>query len=394
MSDPQSIPKSQLSRATSLTISNQLGGTCFAHTASRILARFIKIFCGDYFDNTVLEKCSYYYKEKCSVKPFDCFNKNLKRYMSYTAQPSHLDVLNFRKSRAQKHFRKYPSCLGSAETRDETGNLKENISAALYSYIYITITNKYGCNGGKTYDIIYEFFENNLRTEISIEDIAFTLNFAKPCNESACFPYIKSSEKTKQEIKTVLKNSYVRLICETIHGALNIIKDKINNKTVDVYATLINAEDNAEEFKTRMERLKRMLNLGYYGEISLKISGVYHAMVIIAYEDVIVNGQIVDTKLLVKNSWGENTITPIMGIRPDKGVYKLSLNNLMGPIRERVAQLMYIVINTNEKSSGAERVGGHKKKIKTRRQRAKYSRKTKKVNCYKKGFLCFATTFL
>jgi C1A family cysteine protease len=374
MSTTQPISKPQLSRATSLTISNQNGGTCFAHTASRILGRFIKIFCRDYFDNTVLEKCSYYYKEHCSVNPFECFNKNLKRYKSYTAEPSSLDVLNFRKSRAQKHFRKYPSCLGSPETRDETGNLKENISAALYSYIYITVTSKYGCNGGKTYDIIYDFLDNNLRSEISIEDIAFTLNFAKPCNETACFPFIKSAEKTKQEIKTVLKNSYVRLICETIHGALNIIKEKMNNKTLDVYATLINAEDNDEEFKTRMERLKRMLNLGYYGEISLKVGGVYHAMVIIAYEDVIVNGQLIDTKLLVKNSWGENTRTPIMGIRPDKGVYNFSLNLLMAPIRERVAQLMYIVINTNEKTLE----GGHKRKRKTRRQRAKCTRKTKR----------------
>lgn len=377
MSTPQPIPKPQLSRATSLTVSNQNGGTCFAHTASRILARFIKIFCGDYFDNTVLEKCSYYYKEHCSVNPFECFNKNLKRYKSYSAEPSSLDILNFRKSRSQKHFRKYPSCLGGPETRDETGNLKENISAALYSYIYITVTSKYGCNGGKTYDIIYDFLDNNLRSEISIEDIAFTLNFAKPCNETACFPFIKSAEKTKQEIKTVLKNSYVRLICETIHGALNIIKEKMNNKTLDVYATLINAEDNDEEFKTRMERLKRMLNLGYYGEISLKVGGVYHAMVIIAYEDVIVNGQLIDTKLLVKNSWGENTRTSIMGIRPDKGVYNFSLNLLMGPIRERVAQLMYIVINTNENSGE----GGYKKKKrkKTKRLRsAKHNRKTKK----------------
>jgi C1A family cysteine protease len=378
MSAPQPIPKPQLSRATSLTVSNQNGGTCFAHTASRVLARFIKIFCGDYFDNTVLEKCSYYYKEHCSVNPFECFNKNLKRYNSYIAQPSSLDVLNFRKSRAQKHFRKYPSCIGSPETRDETGNLKENISAALYSYIYITVTSKYGCNGGNTYDIIYDFLDNNLKTEISIEDIAFTLNFAKPCNETACFPFIKSAEKTKQELKTVLKNSYVRLICETIHGALNIIKEKINNKTVDVYASLINAEDNDEEFKRRMELLKRMLNLGYYGEISLKVGGVSHAMVIIACEDVIVNGQLIDTKLLVKNSWGENTRTPIMGIRPDKGVYKFSLNLLIGPIRERDAQFIYIVINTNEKTAGAERGGRYKKKRKTRRQRAKCSHKTKR----------------
>jgi len=377
MSATQPIPKPQLSRATSLTVSNQSGGTCFAHTASRILARFIKIFCGDYFDSTVLEKCSYYYKQHCSVNPFECFNKNLKRYKSYTAQPSSLDVLNFRKSRAQKHFRKYPSCLGSPETRDETGNLKENISAALYSYIYITITNKYGCNGGKTYDIINVFFENNFKTEISIEDIAYTLNFAKPCNESACFPYIKSSEKTKQEIKTVLKNSYVRLICETIYGALNFIKDKINNQTLDVYATLINAEDNDEEFKTRMERLKRMLNLGYYGEISLKIGQEYHAMVIVAYEDVVVNGQLIDTKLVVKNSWGENTITPILGIRPDKGVYKFSLNFLMGPIRKKSAELIYIVINTNEKSAGAGRGGNYKKKKKTKRQTVRCSRKSR-----------------
>jgi len=374
MSTTQPIPKPKLSRATSLTVSNQSAGTCFAHTASRILARFIKIFCGDYFDNTVLEKCSYYYKEHCSLNPFECFNKNLKRYKSYTAEPSHLDVLNFRKSRSQKHFRKYPSCLGSAETRDETGNLKENISAALYSYIYITVTSKYGCNGGNTYDIIYDFLDNNLKTEISIEDIAFTLNFAKPCNDSACFPNIKSYEKIKQEIKTVLKNSYVRVICEIIHGALNFIKDKINNQTVDVYATLINAEDNDEEFKTRMGRLKRMLNLGYYGEISLKVRGVFHAMVIVAYEDVIVNGQLIDTKLVIKNSWGENTITPIMGIRPEKGLYKFSLNLLMGPIREREAQLIYIVINTNENSSK----GGYKKKRKTRRQRVKCSRKTKR----------------
>lgn len=151
----------------------------------------------------------------------------------------------------------------------------------------------------------------------------------------------------------------------------------MNNKTLDVYATLINAEDNDEEFKTRMERLKRMLNLGYYGEISLKVGGVYHAMVIIAYEDVIVNGQLIDTKLLVKNSWGENTRTSIMGIRPDKGVYNFSLNLLMGPIRERVAQLMYIVINTNENSGE----GGYKKKKrkKTKRLRsAKHNRKTKK----------------
>ena len=156
----------------------------------------------------------------------------------------------------------------------------------------------------------------------------------------------------------------------------------MNNQTLDVYATLINAEDNDEEFKTRMERLKRMLNIGYYGEISLKVSGVYHAMVIIAYEDTIANGQLIDTKLLVKNSWGENTRTSIMGIRPDKGVYKFSLNLLMGPIREREAQLIYIVINTNEKTAGAGRGGRYKRKRKTKRQRTKCGRKiyTKRAN--------------
>lgn len=127
-----------------------------------------------------------------------------------------------------------------------------------------------------------------------------------------------------------------------------------------------------------MERLKRMLNLGYYGEISLKIGGEYHAMVIVAYEDVVVNGQLIDTKLVVKNSWGENTRTPILGIRPNKGVYKFSLNSLMVPIRQKFAELIYIVINTNEKSSSADRGGRHKKKRKTRRQRAKCSRKTKR----------------
>jgi hypothetical protein len=377
MSATQPIPKPKLSRATSLTVSNQSRGTCFAHAASRILARFIKVICRRYFDSSVVEKCSYYYKEDCALNPFECFNKNLKRYKSYIAEPSHLDVLNFRKSRAQKYFKKYPSCLGDAATRDETENLKENIFAALYSYIYITITSKYGCNGGKTAEIIDEFLHNNLNSEISVEDIAFTLNFTNPCNEVTCFPVIKS----KKQIETVLKIPYVRLICEAVHSVLNSLKNEI--KEYNIYASAITVDDIGPQFNSRIEHFKKRLDLGFYGGLFLKVRGERHAMVITSYEDVIINGKITDTNFVVKNSVGVDFIYYVQGNRQEKGVFKISLSSIIPQIELDEAAIAYIVItksipnsnpNPNLNSSG----GGHKKKRKTKRQRAKCSRKTKR----------------
>jgi hypothetical protein len=373
MSASQPIPKPKLSRATSLTVSNQTRGTCFAHAASRILARFIKVICRRYFDSSVVEKCSYYYKEDCALNPFECFNKNLKRYKSYIAEPSHLDVLNFRKSRAQKYFKKYPSCLGDAATRDETENLKENIFAALYSYIYITITSKYGCNGGKTSEIIDDFLHNNLNSEISIEDIAFTLNFAKPCNENTCFPVIKS----KKQIETVLIIPYVRLICEAVYSLLNGLKNEI--KEYNIYATAITVDDIGTQFNSRIEHFKKRLDLGFYGGLFLKVRGERHAMVITSYEDVIINGKISDTNFVVKNSVGVDFIYYVQGNRQENGMFKISLSSIIPQIELDEASIAYIVItkpNLNPKLNGSG--GGHKKKRKTNRQQVKQSRKTNK----------------
>ena len=375
---PTPKPKPKLIRAHSLTVSNQSRGTCFAHAASRILARFIKVFLKDYFDSTILEKCSYYYKEYCALNPFECFNKNLKRYNSYNSQPSHLDFLNFRKSRAQEYFRKYPSCLGDASTRDETGNLKENIFAALYSYIYITITSKYGCNGGKTAEIIDDFLNNNLKSEISIEDIAFTLNFSKPCNEIACFPVIKSAE----QINTILKNPYVRFICESIYGALNGLKNNIIKNKYNIYATSISVDDTDIEsnFNSRIDHLKKRLDLGFYGGLFLKVGGERHAMVITSYEDVIINGKITDTNFVVKNSVGVDFIYNVQGNRQEKGIFKISLSSLIPQIKDDDAAIAYIVI-TQQK---ADAKGGYKRnkktktKTKTRRQRVNRYRRTKR----------------
>jgi len=365
------IPKPKLSRATSLTVSNQSRGTCFAHAASRILARFIKVIGRRYFDSSVIEKCSYYYKEYCALNPFECFNKNLNRYKSYTSQPSHLDVLNFRKSRAQKYFKKYSSCLGDAATRDETENLKENIFAALYSYIYITITSKYGCNGGKTAEIIDDFLHNNLNSEITIQDIAFTLNFSKPCNESTCFPVIKS---TKQ-IEAVLKIPYVRLICEALHTILTGLKNEIKENNYNIYASAITVDDIGAQFNSRIEHFKKRLDLGFYGGLFLKVRGERHAMVITSYEDVIVNGKITDTNFVVKNSVGIDFIYYVQGNRQEKGVFKISLSSIIPQIELDEAAIAYIVItkpNTNSNIKELKSSGGrHKKKRKTKRQQVK-----------------------
>jgi len=379
------IPKPKLSRATSLTVSNQSRGTCFAHAASRILARFIKVIGRRYFDSSVIEKCSYYYKEYCALNPFECFNKNLNRYKSYTSQPSHLDVLNFRKSTAQKYFKKYPSCLGDAATRDETENLKENIFAALYSYIYITITSKYGCNGGKTAEIIDDFLHNNLNSEITIQDIAFTLNFSKPCNESTCFPVIKS---TKQ-IEAVLKIPYVRLICEALHTILTGLKNEIKENNYDIYASAITVDDIGAQFNSRIEHFKKRLGLGFYGGLFLKVRGERHAMVITSYEDVIVNGKITDTNFVVKNSVGIDFIYYVQGNRQEKGVFKISLSSIIPQIELDEAAIAYIVItkpNTNSNIKELKSSGGrHKKKRKTKRQQVKKGVKkdckTNKTQC-------------
>ena len=379
------IPKPKLSRATSLTVSNQSRGTCFAHAASRILARFIKVIGRRYFDSSVIEKCSYYYKEYCALNPFECFNKNLNRYKSYTSQPSHLDVLNFRKSRAQKYFKKYSSCLGDAATRDETENLKENIFAALYSYIYITITSKYGCNGGKTAEIIDDFLHNNLNSEITIQDIAFTLNFSKPCNESTCFPVIKS---TKQ-IEAVLKIPYVRLICEALHTILTGLKNEIKENNYNIYASAITVDDIGAQFNSRIEHFKKRLDLGFYGGLFLKVRGERHAMVITSYEDVIVNGKITDTNFVVKNSVGIDFIYYVQGNRQEKGVFKISLSSIIPQIELDEAAIAYIVItkpNTNSNIKELKSSGGrHKKKRKTKRQQVKKGVKkdckTNKTQC-------------
>jgi hypothetical protein len=397
--DSTSTSKSMLQRANSLTISKQSSGTCFAHSTARVLTRLIKIFCKQYFNSNVLEKCSYYYKEHCAINPFECFDKNLKNYNLYNSKPNRLDVFNFSKSGAQDYFKKYPSCLGNPETRDETGNLKENISAALYSYIYITITSKYGCDGGFPGGIITDFLDNNLNSETSIENVAFTLNFAKPCNESTCFPVVQSAK----QIESVLKNPYVKFVCETICNILNFMKDK-KKLYDDIFVDFISRQDDDELFEKKITYFKELLNFGYYGELSIKTKNGSHAIVITSYEDVIINGLITDTIFIVKNSWGENPMFSLEGIRHEKGVLKIPLSFLIPRIKNSEADITYITIikkanipsevqtessKSNGQTSEKSNSGGYKKKRRTIQQKTLRLRKKimsipKKRKCEKR----------
>jgi hypothetical protein len=69
---------------------------------------------------------------------------------------------------------------------------------------------------------------------------------------------------------------------------------------------------------------KESLDQGYYAGLSLIMYGTRflgHALTIVGYEE---DQENKDFKLVIKNSWGENTIIPINFEFPEHGIYKLS----------------------------------------------------------------------
>ena len=129
-----------LLRLKSNTVSDQGNqGTCFAHTATRLLSRLIKLRFTDYF-KIQNESCSFLYNTRYTI--YSCFIEE----------------------------KENGNCK---DNLDEDGWNKENISALLYRFIYNIITEKFGCDGGKTYDAIL-----------------YVLDFLR--NSELTLPYVKS----------------------------------------------------------------------------------------------------------------------------------------------------------------------------------------------------------
>jgi len=311
-----------LQRLNSRTIGKQDKGTgnCFAWVTARMATKFVKNLSIAYFPPDNIEACNYYYTSKCMLDPFPCFDKTKNK----VERTGCLHWLGPNRCKSTSDFYdEWPECKGNSETTDAYGYLKENLTAALHSYFYINITNKFGCNGGKTYDVIQYIAKELFYAETTIESVAQTLTQYRVVDPL-------------DKVKKPLIDSYVLHISEIINDVLKRIRESLTSKKLQIssYAYYIKEVNEATDARKNnfMLQLKKCLNFGYYASISLKLyenDPNHHVKVIINEEDVFDGENLVDINLSIKNSWGANNKSIMYGITPVNGVYTFSFNFLM-----------------------------------------------------------------
>jgi hypothetical protein len=386
----ESLPVRKIKRELSTTITDQQYGTCWAHSSARVLARLIL----NIFDEGVSNyaaRCNYYYTEECIENPFDCFDKNFYFTQAINNNISMLDRLNSKRTRANQHFTKWSECLGTPETFDEMGNLKENFNAALYSYIYIYLVNNFGCQGYSNIEALkYFIFKIVKDDDVTSRDVATTLNFVKPCFESTCLPK-RTSPPTINEIDRFLRDPYKNKICNKISQAINFVKNKVKNNglRLSLYSLNSKTREDANAERNFLKMLKTALDAGYYANIGTFLEGnelaASHAMVIVDYETDKTNPE--NILLVIKNSWGFFN-EPINGITPVNGKYYIPFNLLLEEKYKTNISFIYPkykidvgeTANTSSNSSGGRKTTKFKKINKYRKNKRTTKRRTKNKN--------------
>jgi ankyrin repeat protein len=270
-------------RVESKYVTNQGNeGTCYAHVATRMLTRIIKMQYSDIFQNEE-ESCNYYYNtQKCVIDNtiFDCFN-----YISIKKdQESGCETATF----------------------NESG---ENMSALLFHYIYTFIRDTFGCNGSYG-DLTVLYFLIHLKyDDITVESIKKQLNYN---------PWQIGHTKYTES-----QQSYFNNIIKTLNEVLNNYKHILLNNYLTVYNCDPYKIDDITEF---INLLKIVLDNNYYAYIGgCSDSGCKssHAVLI---SGLIKEGS--DTFLIIKNSWGTSSQDiPTMGIINNKININWLINN-------------------------------------------------------------------
>ena len=233
-------------------------GTCFAHAAARLMARFIKVTNSKQETFPEGEKCDFLYNtEMCGTEKrtiYDCIND----VTIYSLEPGK------------------PKC-------DET----ESLSALLFYYIYLFTKDIWGCDGGYVEYAMFIFL-NTIKNdeEISVDNIKNQL-------------HLKDNNAAElNELITQLKN-----VLQEFSGFLKIQSESI------IYNHRFTDETLNKEF---IALLKIALEKGYYAIITGQLSkDASHAVIIQSLDSETGN-------LVIKNSWGyEKTNIDAMGIKED-----------------------------------------------------------------------------
>ena len=297
-------PPSCLIREKSAFYSIQNGGTCYIHTATRLVSRLLKI-CVPFIN--IQEQCNEYYNTKICQNIFRCFLKipdscySLERDDYYTDQlKENLSALLFYFIYL-KLFQVFVSC--------DSGGYDFNCISYIFNFIkYATINNdtikkvfNYTDNNTK-----YKQYFNNLIEKLS----QYLNNVKQKLKEGTLNPicYIKSIAtnlfKTYEnfielkKIQLYYKNDTVFIPSET-----NIINPDLRPNKFDV---IINNTQNINYYpfieKSPLEILNQILKEGYYATLTIDTAKQKNPHVVVITD-------ISNNDLVVKNTWLGNDTT-------------------------------------------------------------------------------------
>ena len=300
--EPTPAPPSCLIRKRSDVYSIQEGNTCYIHAATRLVSRLLKN-CVPF--KHIQEKCNDYYDTTKCQKIFECF-------LNIPVQCSSLE-----------------------KDDDYTDQLKENLSALLFYFIYLKLFQVFfDCNGGDDLICILYIFNfikyatiNNDTIKTVFTDIPYNTeynqyfdnlieqllqylnNVKQKLKEGTLNPicYIKSialydrftNDKNFIELKNIrlyYKNDTVFIPSET-----NIINPELHRSR---YTYTISNTQNIHYYpfieKRPLEILKQILKEGYYATLGIDINTTETAHVVVITD-------ISNNDLVVKNTWGNDT---------------------------------------------------------------------------------------
>lgn len=159
-------------RRKSLNISTQKGGTCFAHTVTRVVLNAIRQAIPQYFYPLDEDACDDVYEN-------DVFD-NLEKFIAENKCGEH-----------------------------STNNL------LMFAYIYKVITNKYGCDGGKSSDVFTWLIEHFLKAQFAVYESIISA-FDHTISQETATKIFEISYAFIHEFYTVQHNDFnnYRLIVE------------------------------------------------------------------------------------------------------------------------------------------------------------------------------------
>lgn len=263
-----------LSREKSTVVTNQeQQTTCFAHSSSTMLSRFIKNKYGRDFE-IENENCHYYYNTvKCSVENtiFDCF-------------------LNMKKMPVD----------GCDKNIDQHGWNKENISAILFIFLYNLLIDALGCEGASVHDCVSFFVYYFKNHDINEETIKMILRYNENSGHWLWRKYSRSDKLYFQDLITKLHNLLKTISKHLNDGTISLsLYSGSQDRTFRYGMEHLDTQylfrtvqfDNSLYYPNFWEKFTQVLDHGYYGALSHDS----HCVTITGHED---------DKLIVKNSWG------------------------------------------------------------------------------------------